>query len=145
MITCTKRYDNLPFAHRQPNHEGHCSLIHGHNWSFEFEFKASKLDGNGFVIDFGDLKWPDHALAIPWRSATGKVQTIQRRHLGDCDPKRRYVIALHTDRHLRWFAQIETYVEGHPGPAVGWTAACETWDGALECARQKIIDDRRRQ
>lgn len=57
MITCTKRYDDFPFAHRQPNHRGHCALIHGHNWGFEFEFGATHLDENFFVVDFGDLKW----------------------------------------------------------------------------------------
>lgn len=57
MTTCTKRYNDLPFAHRQPNHDGHCSWIHGHNWSFEFEFACTKLDKCGFVIDFGKLKW----------------------------------------------------------------------------------------
>ena len=63
MITsCTKRFDNFPFAHRQPLHVGHCRLIHGHNWSFEFEFIANRLDDNGFVIDFGDLGWIKHWL-----------------------------------------------------------------------------------
>lgn len=57
MTTCTKRYDDLPFAHRQPVHDGHCAWIHGHNWGFEFEFKATHLDECGFVIDFGKLKW----------------------------------------------------------------------------------------
>lgn len=56
-ITCTKRYDDLPFAHRQPKHDGHCAWIHGHNWSFAFTFYASILDECGFVIDFGKLKW----------------------------------------------------------------------------------------
>ena len=45
----------------------------------------------GLVDAGGELKWPDHALAIPWRTPAGKIQTIQRRHLGECDPKRRYV------------------------------------------------------
>lgn len=57
MTTIKKRYDNLPFAHRQPKHSGHCALIHGHNWSFEFQFGATELDENGFVVDFGELKW----------------------------------------------------------------------------------------
>lgn len=76
--TCTKRYNDLPFAHRQPNHKGHCSQIHGHNWAFEFEFKATSLDECGFVVDFGGLKWLrawieerfDHTLVLndtdPW-------------------------------------------------------------------------------
>lgn len=77
-ITCTKTYTDLPFAHRQPNHDGHCSLIHGHNWGFTFEFEATELDECGFVIDFGKLKWLkewieerfDHTLVLngddPW-------------------------------------------------------------------------------
>lgn len=70
-ITCSKIYSDVPFAHRAPNHDGHCAQIHGHNWSFEFEFKARTLDKNGFVMDFGKLKfikekldqW-DHALLL---------------------------------------------------------------------------------
>lgn len=56
MTTCTKLYTDIPFAHRQPNHEGHCSLIHGHNWSFEIEFVCKQKDKCGFVIDFGKLQ-----------------------------------------------------------------------------------------
>lgn len=72
MKTCTKRYQEIPFAHRAPYHDGHCRLVHGHNWSVEFEFIARELDENGFVMDFGKLK-PfaqflksdfDHALVI---------------------------------------------------------------------------------
>lgn len=55
MITCAKAYPNLPFAHRQPSHDGHCAWIHGHNWSFVFTFAATTLDACGFVIDFGKL------------------------------------------------------------------------------------------
>jgi 6-pyruvoyltetrahydropterin/6-carboxytetrahydropterin synthase len=55
MITCTKAYTDLPFAHRQPSHDGHCAWIHGHNWSFVFTFAATTLDACGFVIDFGKL------------------------------------------------------------------------------------------
>lgn len=72
LTSCTKRYSDIPFAHRQPAHEGHCALIHGHNWSFEFEFVAKEKDECGFVIDFGKLKplkkWIDdkfdHALIL---------------------------------------------------------------------------------
>jgi 6-pyruvoyltetrahydropterin/6-carboxytetrahydropterin synthase len=56
MITCTKRYTDIPFAHRAPKHDGHCRLLHGHNWSFEVTFVAKEVDGNGFVMDFGKLK-----------------------------------------------------------------------------------------
>lgn len=57
LLTCTKRYSDFPAAHRQPKHDGHCALVHGHNWSFEFEFIADATDECGFVIDFGKLQW----------------------------------------------------------------------------------------
>lgn len=57
MFTVTKRYRDLPAAHRQPKHAGHCRLIHGHNWGFDFTFGCEKLDGNGFVVDLGQLEW----------------------------------------------------------------------------------------
>lgn len=71
MKTCTKQFPSIPFAHRAPFHDGHCRLIHGHNWIFEFEFASESLDPNGFVFDFGKLK-PlkdklnefDHALVL---------------------------------------------------------------------------------
>lgn len=53
MITCTKRFTDIPFAHRQHTHPGHCRLIHGHNWTFELTFGANRMDPCGFVIDFG--------------------------------------------------------------------------------------------
>ncbi len=69
MITCSKLYKDIPFAHRQPYHDGHCYFIHGHNWDFQFEFGCEYLDTDGFVIDFGKLKFIkeyienyDHAL-----------------------------------------------------------------------------------
>ena len=57
MLTCSKVYKDIPFAHRQPFHKGHCSKIHGHNWSIIIEFEAKELDANGFVVDFGNLKY----------------------------------------------------------------------------------------
>jgi len=56
MLTCTKRYDDFPFGHRAPFHDGHCRFIHGHNWSFEITFTAKEPDQNGFIMDFGKLK-----------------------------------------------------------------------------------------
>lgn len=62
MYTCCKTYRDIPFAHRQPAHEGHCRLIHGHNWSFSFTFGCDNLDEKGFVVDFGKLKFIRHWL-----------------------------------------------------------------------------------
>lgn len=54
-LTCTKRFTDIPFAHRQPAHPGHCAQIHGHGWSIEVTFACVKKDENGFIIDFGKL------------------------------------------------------------------------------------------
>lgn len=57
MLTCSKLYSDVPFAHRQHRHDGRCALIHGHNWSFRFTFACEQPDENGFVVDFGKLKF----------------------------------------------------------------------------------------
>ncbi len=57
MYTCQKTYSDIPFAHRQHRHEGHCAQIHGHNWSLSFTFGCERMDACGFVVDFGKLKW----------------------------------------------------------------------------------------
>ena len=57
MITIKKRLNDYPFAHRQHTHDGHCKLIHGHNWDFELTFACTEFDENGFVYDFGKLGW----------------------------------------------------------------------------------------
>lgn len=57
MLTCKKSYRDIPFAHRQHKHDGHCALIHGHNWTITLTFACSETDANGFVIDFGKLKY----------------------------------------------------------------------------------------
>lgn len=57
MLTCKKTYRDIPFAHRQHLHQGHCSLIHGHNWAITLTFACSEMDSNGFVVDFGRLKY----------------------------------------------------------------------------------------
>ena len=72
MITCSKSYRDIPLSHRQPNHKGRCSRLHGHSWSITLTFEAQALDENGFVVDFGDLHFIedwidqhlDHATAI---------------------------------------------------------------------------------
>lgn len=57
MLTCRKTYSDIPFAHRQHRHDGHCAFIHGHNWSFTLTFACERTDTNGFVVDFGKLKY----------------------------------------------------------------------------------------
>lgn len=57
MLTCRKVYHDIPFAHRQPKHQGDCAYLHGHNWSFAFTFGCEETDENGFVVDFGRLRY----------------------------------------------------------------------------------------
>lgn len=71
MLTISKMYIDLPFAHRQLYHKGHCFKNHGHNWSVEVTFAANAMDENGFILDFGELgfikdylKTYDHATVI---------------------------------------------------------------------------------
>ena len=63
-FTSTKTFANLPCAHRQWRHEGHCAWIHGYSRSFLFVFGADALDEQHFVMDFGALKkvraWLEH-------------------------------------------------------------------------------------
>jgi 6-pyruvoyltetrahydropterin/6-carboxytetrahydropterin synthase len=55
MLTCRKSFTDIPFAHRQPHHDGHCAFVHGHNWTITLTFACRETDDNGFVVDFGGL------------------------------------------------------------------------------------------
>ena len=57
MLTCRKIYTDIPFAHRQHAHRGHCSMIHGHNWGIAITFGCHQPDSSGFVVDFGELHY----------------------------------------------------------------------------------------
>lgn len=86
MLTCTKTYRDIPFAHRQHRHKGHCAYLHGHNWSLRLTFACTRPDKNGFVVDFGKLKYIkdwieenlDHACLLNKEDAEG--QTLLREH-----------------------------------------------------------------
>jgi 6-pyruvoyltetrahydropterin/6-carboxytetrahydropterin synthase len=39
-------------AHYLRGYQGDCSRLHGHNWNVEVSVTSSKLDENGFAIDF---------------------------------------------------------------------------------------------
>ena len=47
MLTCTKTYFDIPFAHRQ----------YLHDWDISVTFACEKTDENGFVVDFGKVKF----------------------------------------------------------------------------------------
>lgn len=44
-------------AHRlELDYESKCSRLHGHNWLITIYCRARELDGNGMVVDFGEMK-----------------------------------------------------------------------------------------
>lgn len=57
MHTCEKNYTDIPIGHLQHLHPGHCRFVHGHNWSLTLTFACEELDFQGFVIDFGGIKF----------------------------------------------------------------------------------------
>lgn len=60
----TKRFTGFPCTHRQWRAESHCRFVHGYSREFYFEFAASELTKEGWVVDFGGLKevkaWLDY-------------------------------------------------------------------------------------
>lgn len=52
----TKRFTGFPCTHRQWRAESHCKFVHGYSREFYFEFAASELTKEGWVVDFGGLK-----------------------------------------------------------------------------------------
>lgn len=63
-------------AHIIPGHPK-CGRMHGHNYRVEVCLVSDRLDGNGFVMDFGDVK-----------SALNKiVSALDHTYLNDSLPK----------------------------------------------------------
>ncbi len=63
----------IHFGHHVRGHEGPCISVHGHTWKFEVALAASRLDNQGFVIDFDVVqarvlepchRLLDHSLAL---------------------------------------------------------------------------------
>lgn len=52
----TKTFGDLPCAHRQHLHPGHCRFVHGYSRTVTLVFAAKQLDANHFVVDFSSLK-----------------------------------------------------------------------------------------
>lgn len=52
----TKRFSGFPCTHRQWKADSHCKYVHGYSRTFYFEFAASELTKEGWVVDFGGLK-----------------------------------------------------------------------------------------
>jgi 6-pyruvoyltetrahydropterin/6-carboxytetrahydropterin synthase len=56
LFKSTKRFTGFPCTHRQWRAESHCRFVHGYSREFYFEFAASDLTKEGWVVDFGGLK-----------------------------------------------------------------------------------------
>lgn len=60
----TKSFTGFPCTHRQWRAHSHCKFVHGYSREFHFEFAASELTQEGWVVDFGGLKevkkWLEH-------------------------------------------------------------------------------------
>lgn len=60
MYYVTKTYDHslgLSACFRQHRATSHCRFLHGYALAFKLEFGCHTLDKNGWVIDFGGLKY----------------------------------------------------------------------------------------
>jgi 6-pyruvoyltetrahydropterin/6-carboxytetrahydropterin synthase len=51
----TKRIE-FCYGHRLIEHKGKCRYLHGHNALVEIDIKADKLDKDGMVMDFSDIR-----------------------------------------------------------------------------------------
>jgi 6-pyruvoyltetrahydropterin/6-carboxytetrahydropterin synthase len=56
LFRSTKRFTGFPCTHRQWKAKSHCRFVHGYSREFYFEFAASELTQEGWVVDFGGLK-----------------------------------------------------------------------------------------
>jgi len=56
-VEVSKQYE-IAAAHFQPNYDGKCRNLHGHNYRVELTAVGDPdgLDINGMLIDFGDMK-----------------------------------------------------------------------------------------
>jgi 6-pyruvoyltetrahydropterin/6-carboxytetrahydropterin synthase len=86
MYTVTKEF-SFDSAHRLVDgYQGKCSNVHGHTWKVRFTISGDKLDGHGFLRDFGDFKplkefidnHLDHALLL--NENDGTLLTFCREH-----------------------------------------------------------------
>lgn len=59
----------VPIGHRLSCHKGLCKNIHGHNLKIEVQVSSDKLNDNGMVIDFSDLKKSVEDILIHWDHA----------------------------------------------------------------------------
>ncbi len=63
-------------AHQIRGIEGGCENLHGHNWKVEVYISGDKLDENGLLIDFRDIKEKTEIL----------MEELDHKFLNELDP-----------------------------------------------------------
>ena len=56
MYYITKRLQISASHKLKLNYESKCSRLHGHNWNIVVHCKSEKLNENGMVVDFSEIK-----------------------------------------------------------------------------------------
>ena len=51
-----KIISNFAAAHNLKDFRGKCENLHGHNWKVEVVLRGESLEGNGILVDFGEVK-----------------------------------------------------------------------------------------
>jgi len=51
-----KIISNFAAAHYLKGFRGKCENLHGHNWKVEVVLRGKSLEGNGILVDFGEVK-----------------------------------------------------------------------------------------
>ena len=54
-VSITKKFE-FEAAHKLLGHPGKCKNLHGHSYKLEVTISSRKLNDQGMVMDFGDLK-----------------------------------------------------------------------------------------
>jgi 6-pyruvoyltetrahydropterin/6-carboxytetrahydropterin synthase len=56
MIFEVKVISGFAAAHNLLNFRGKCENLHGHNWKVEVVLRGVRLEENGILVDFGEVK-----------------------------------------------------------------------------------------
>ncbi|MGR3178444.1 MAG: 6-carboxytetrahydropterin synthase QueD [Candidatus Anammoxibacter sp.] len=67
--------DTFSAAHNLRDYEGECENVHGHNWKVQIVLESEKINNQGLVIDFKDVKKIMHGL----------IDNFDHKYLNDLD------------------------------------------------------------